>query len=79
MKLRGNKFITLCKAAHITVNFLTKRYFIKGFNSYAKINGEEQAFEALDKLKTLNLNEERLKQVKEEDDFQVMLKEALEA
>lgn len=76
---RGNKFITLCKAAHITVNFLTKRYFIKGFNSYAKINGEEQAFEALDKLKTLNLNEERLKQVKEEDDFQVMLKEALEA
>jgi hypothetical protein len=50
-----------------------------GFNSYAKINGEEQAFEALDKLKALNLNEERLKQVKEEDDFQVMLKEALEA
>ena len=76
---RGNKFITLCKAAHITVSFLTKRYFIKGFNSYAKINGEEQAFEALDKLKALNLNEERLKQVKEEDDFQVMLKEALEA
>lgn len=76
---RGNRFITLCKAAHITVPFLTKRYFIKGFNSYAKINGEEQAFEALDKLKALNLNEERLKQVKEEDDFQVMLKEALEA
>lgn len=76
---RGNRFITLCKAAHITVPFLTKRYFIKGFNSYAKINGEEQAFEALDKLKALNLNEERLKQIKEEDDFQVMLKEALEA
>ena len=76
---RGNKFITLCKAAHIPVSFLTKRYFIKGFNSYAKINGEEQAFEALDKLKVLNLNEERLKQVKEEDDFQVVLKEAQEA
>ena len=76
---RGDRFITLCKAAHITVFFLTKRYFIKGFNSYAKINGEEQAFEALDKLKALNLNEERLKQVKEEDDFQVMLKEALKA
>ena len=30
-------------------------------------------------VKVLNLNEERLKQVKEEDDFQVMLKEALEA
>lgn len=38
-----------------------------------------QAFEALDKLKVLNLNEERLKQVKEEDDFQVVLKEAQEA
>ena len=76
---RGNDFITLCKAAHITVPYLTKRYFIKGFNSYAKINGEEQAFEALDKLKALNLNEERLKQIKEEDDFQVMLKEALGA
>ena len=25
---RGNRFITLCKAAHITVPFLTKRYFI---------------------------------------------------
>ena len=76
---RGGRFVTLCKAAHITVSFLTKRYFIKGFNSYAKINGEEQAFEALEKLKALNLNEERLKQVKEEDDFQVMLKEALKA
>ncbi|MCS2322625.1 hypothetical protein NXX34_05630 [Bacteroides fragilis] len=76
---RGNDFITLCKAANISVTFLTKRYFIKGFNSYAKVHGEEQAFKALDKLKQLELTDEKLKQVKEDDDFQVMLQNALEA
>lgn len=76
---RGSKFITLCKAAHITVPFLTKRYFIKGFNSYAIATNEEQAFEALDKLKLLTLDENKLKEIKEEDDFVKMLKEALEA
>lgn len=76
---RGNDFITLCKAAKISVTFLTKRYFIKGFNSYAKVHGEEQAFKALDKLKQLELNDDKLKQIKEDDDFQVMLQNALEA
>lgn len=76
---RGNDFITLCKAANISVTFLTKRYFIKGFNSYAKVHGEEQAFKALDKLKQLDLNDVKLKQVKEDDDFQLMLQEAWEA
>ena len=76
---RGNDFITLCKAANISVPYLTKRYFIKGFNSYAKVHGEEQAFGALEKLKQLGLNDEKLKQVKEDDDFQVMLQNALEA
>lgn len=76
---RGNDFITLCKAANISVPYLTKRYFIKGFNSYAKVHGEEQAFEALEKLKQLELNDEKLKQVKEDDDFQAMLQEALNA
>lgn len=76
---RGNDFITLCKAANISVPYLTKRYFIKGFNSYAKVHGEEQAFKALDKLKQLELNDEKLKQVKEEDDFQKMLQDALKA
>jgi len=75
---RGNKFMTLCKAAHIDVTFLTKRYFIKGFNSYAKATSEEQAFEALDKLKLLNLDEVQLKGIKEEDEFVAMLKEAFE-
>lgn len=76
---KGDKFINLCKAAKIGVSFITKRYFIKGFNSYAKINSEEKAFEALAKLKDLNLTEELLKGIKEEDDFQVMLNNALKA
>lgn len=54
---RGNKFINLCKAANMSVSFITKRYFIKDFNSYAKSTSEEQAFEALNKLKELNYTE----------------------
>lgn len=76
---RGDNFITLCKAANISVPYLTKRYFIKGFNSYAKVHGEEQAFKALDKLKQLELTDEKLKLIKEDDDFQKMLQDALEA
>lgn len=76
---RGDNFITLCKAANISVTYLTKRYFIKGFNSYAKVHGEEQAFKALDELKQLKLNDDKLKLIKEDDDFQVMLQDALKA
>ena len=76
---RGNKFINLCKAAKMDVSFITKRYFIKDFNSYAKSTSEEQAFEALNKLKELNYTETNWKDIKEEDDFIEILKEALEA
>lgn len=76
---RGNRFINLCKAANMSVCFITKRYFIKDFNSYAKSTSEEQAFEALNKLKELNYTEANWKEVKEEDDFIEILKEALEA
>ena len=76
---RGNKFINLCKAANMSVSFITKRYFIKDFNSYAKSTSEEQAFEALNKLKELNYTEANWKEIKEEDDFIEILKEALEA
>ena len=75
----GNRFINLCKAANMSVSFITKRYFIKDFNSYAKSTNEEQAFEALNKLKELNYTEDKWKEVKEEDDFIEILKEALEA
>lgn len=76
---RGNRFINLCKAANMSVSFITKRYFIKDFNSYAKSTSEEQAFEALNKLKKLNYTETNWKDIKEEDDFIEILKEALEA
>lgn len=76
---RGNNFINLCKAANMSVCFITKRYFIKDFNSYAKSTSEEQAFEALNKLKELNYTEKDWKEVKEENDFIEILKKALEA
>ena len=76
---RGNKFITLCKAAKMDVSFITKRYFIRGFNKCADRIGEEKAFMALDKLKYMELTDEKLKQVKDEADFKIMLDEALKA
>lgn len=76
---RGQRFITLCKAASIKVQFITKRYFIDGFNSYATATNEETAFEALAKLKDLKLTEERLKEIKGNDDFICLLKEASQA
>ena len=76
---RGNKFINLCKAAKMDVSFITKRYFIKGFNSHAISTSEEQAFKALDNLKYKNYKEDKWKGVKSENDFIKILKEALEA
>lgn len=76
---RGNKFITLCKAAKMDVSFITKRYFIRGFNSHAISISEEQAFKALDNLKYMNYKEDKWKGVKSENDFIKILKEALEA
>lgn len=76
---RGQRFVTLCKAASIKVQFITKRYFIDGFNSYATATNEETAFEALAKLKDLKLTEERLKEIKGNDDFICLLKEASQA
>jgi hypothetical protein len=76
---RGNKFINLCKAAKMDVSFITKRYFIKGFNSHAISTSEEQAFKALDNLKYKNYKEDKWKEIKSENDFIKILKEALEA
>ena len=76
---RGHKFVTLCNAAGITTAFVTKRYFIEGFNSYAASNGEEKAFEALQELRNLNLAEKELKEISAGDDFSALLKKATEA
>lgn len=73
---RGDKFIALCKAADISVTFITKRYFIGGFNSYAASTSDEIAFKALEAMKNLHLQESRLKEVKGNDDFIALLKEA---
>lgn len=76
---RGYKFVTLCNAAGITTAFVSKRYFIEGFNSYAASNGEEKAFEALKGLRNLNLGEKELKAISAGDDFSALLKQATEA
>lgn len=73
---RGDKFITLCKAAGMDVKLITKRYFIEGFNHFALATSEEEAFKALEKLRNLEDKENRLKKVKEGDQFIVLLKEA---
>lgn len=73
---RGERFITLCKAANISVAFITKRYFIDGFNCHAESIGEEEAFKALDAMQNLKLTDEKLKEIKDEKHFIGLLKEA---
>ena len=70
---RGNKFIQLCKEAGIEEKYITRRYFINAFNSHALSVGEVAAFEALDKLKTQILTEERLDAVKDDQGFIMIL------
>lgn len=72
---RGNRFVQLCKEAGIDVKFITKRYFITGFNAYAESNGEEAAFEQLKKLKGQNLTESNLREIKDGTQFEKMLRE----
>lgn len=73
---RGNKFITLCKAANISVTFITKRYFIDGFNYYAESIEEDEAFKALEAMKNLKLTDENLREIKDEKHFIALLKAA---
>ena len=73
---RGERFITLCKAANISVTFITKRYFIDGFNCHAESIGEEEAFKALEAMQNLQLTDEKLKEIKDEKHFIGLLKEA---
>lgn len=73
---RGERFITLCKAANISITFITKRYFIDGFNCHAESIGEEEAFKALEAMQNLQLTDEMLKDIKDEKHFIGLLKEA---
>lgn len=72
---RGNRFIQLCLEAKIEVKFITKRYFIAGFNSYAEEVGDDAAFKKLDSLKELNLTEKMLREIKDGTQFEKILRE----
>ena len=72
---RGNKFIQLCREASIDTCFITKRYFIGGFNSHAASVGEETAFSELTKLKERQLSKDALKAIKDDVGFIKMLTE----
>lgn len=72
---RGNRFITLCQAAEMKTAFITKRYFIEGFNYYCASVGEENAFKALENLKNLTDKEAKFKEVKDSTAFIELLAE----
>ena len=73
---RGDRFITLCKAAGMPVSLITKRFFIEGFNHFALSTSDENAFKALANLPKLADRDNRLKEVKEGNHFITLLKEA---
>ena len=69
---RAEKFITTAMSIQdMTIKLLTKRYFIKGFNSFAKSTDYKTAFSALEKLTV-----EDFKATIEDDDFIEKLKSA---
>ena len=71
---RAEDFYTTCMSIQgMTVRMLTKRYFIKGFNSYAKATSDKKAFEALSQL-TLS----DFESIREDDQFIEILKLATE-
>ena len=70
---RGNKFVQLCKEANMSVRYITNRYFITGFNALAEREGDEVAFEQLEKCR---FTEKELKAVKDGTDFEAMLEKA---
>jgi len=69
---RAETFIKTAMAIEdMTIKVLTKRYFIKGFNSFAKSTDYETAFSALQKLTI-----EDFKAITEDEDFIEKLKSA---
>lgn len=74
-KERGDKFITLCKVAGMEVNLITKHYYIDGFNSYAASTNDDTAFGALRKIGEIDDFKNKIKKVKDGDDFIKLLKE----
>ena len=76
-KERGDKFITLCKEAGMSISLIARRYFIDGFNNHATSIGEEKAFEALKKMQTLPDFQKEIKDVKDGTEFIELLNMAV--
>ena len=76
-KERGDKFIILCKAAGMSVEQITKRYYIEGFNSFALSTNEDKAFGALKEIGKLTDSMAKIKSVKEGDNFISLLKDCM--
>lgn len=72
---RGKRFVQLCKEASIGLKFITKRYFITGFNAYAESEGEDAAFKKLESLKGQKLTEDILRKIKDGTQFEKILRE----
>jgi hypothetical protein len=66
---RGNKFILLCKEANMDMKFITRRYFIKAFNSHALSVGDDTAFNDLRRLKDKDITAKTLRSVKDDQEF----------
>lgn len=67
----GNEFIKCCEDAGISVKYLTKRYFIEGYNDFKKVRGESIAKKVLHNLP--NFTDDQLKAVTSKDVFNKML------
>lgn len=71
---RAEKFYTICLSkTGMEAKILTKRFFIKGFNSYAKATSDDIAFSALEQLSLADFEN-----IKEDDEFLSVLKIATE-
>ena len=59
----------------MSVEQITKRYYIEGFNSFALSTNEDKAFGALKEIGKLTDSMAKIKSVKEGDNFISLLKE----
>ena len=59
----------------MSVEIITKRYYIEGFNSFALSTNEDKAFGALKEIGRQTDSMAKIKNVKEGDDFIALLKD----
>ena len=61
----------------MSVEQITKCYYIEGFNSFALSTNEDKAFGALKEIGKLTASKAKLKRVKEGDNFISLLKDCM--